>query len=200
MGRARLSDTGPGPIRAQIDVYGQAFLLFSKKERNTIVRQAMESAGWFWIKAYLPLRFTNFVYQMGYHVSAKYRAYKQRKQGHTIPHVFSGDSRESATQGAHARGRSTAARSVVNIVIPLPTLEYIKKGKTVYAGYGNTSRMNEYIGRVTEAEIKSMAAVVGKEIGRGLQSKWEAREERAPALGSRDNRKRGQGKPRHRAA
>lgn len=201
MGRSRLSDTGPGPIRAQIDLYGQAFLLFTKKERNTVVRQAMESAGWMWINAFLPKRFTTYAYSLGYHMAAKYRAYKQRKQGHVLPNVFTGASRETATQGAHATGRATASRQTVTIKVPLPVLEYTtKNGTHKFAGYGNQSGMTQIIGTVPETEIKSVAAVVGREIGRGLQSKWEAREERAPALGTRDNRKRGQGKTRHRAA
>jgi hypothetical protein len=201
MARGVIYDTGPGPIRATIEAYGSAFTLFTKKERNAVVRQAMESGGWMWIAKYLPLRFTVYAYSLGYHVAAKYAAYKLRKQGHALPNVFTGRSRETATQGANATGRATANKQQVTIKIPLPVLETVSRGgKKKYASYGKQSGMAAIIGTVPASEIAAFAAVVGKEIGRGLQSKWESREQRAPALGTTDNRRRATGKSRQRAA
>ncbi len=70
---------------ATIDANKEALAYFSQSDQNRIVRTTFQAAGDFWIKAWLPMRFSTYAYSLGYYVSRAWRATKQKILGQAIP-------------------------------------------------------------------------------------------------------------------
>ncbi len=120
----KIYDTGPGPIRATIELHGKALKLFRTKEANDIVRAALQSGGDLWVNIFLPMRFSDYAKQLGYRVNSKYAQKKQKVLGHNVPLVGIGgtagaaDSTLVASKSAHATATAKGGGGVITIRIP----------------------------------------------------------------------------------
>ncbi len=119
-----LYDTGPGPIRAVIELQGKALMLFRQREANDIVRAALQAGGDIWVQVFLPLRFTDYAKQLGYRIRSDYDTWKKKHLGQSVPLVGIGglagasDSTLVATQNAHAEATAKGSSGVITIRIP----------------------------------------------------------------------------------
>ncbi len=112
-----------GPIQWEVSSRSSDLDMFSKKERNTIIRTAMTQAGEYWQAVFLPLRFSNYAYSLGYYVSAKWAKLKKKRLGKVIPYVgFTPSSGFKMVIVAlrDSRALSTAAAARFLIIIKVP--------------------------------------------------------------------------------
>lgn len=130
-----LSTEVKGPIRAEIIAQNQALSLFSRKEQNNIIRGSLTVMAAFFIKVFLPKRFTQYAEQyLRYNPRASWEAFKQIMVGKKItyrlstgivqspqpmPLVLTGNMRKSVLSGARPDARSTANKAVAIIKLPL---------------------------------------------------------------------------------
>ncbi len=68
-----------GGIKAVIDASGPALTWMKPRERNAMVASSLGFAGNMWLEKYLPLRFTNYAYRLGYQVSESWKKRKRRE-------------------------------------------------------------------------------------------------------------------------
>lgn len=120
----KIYDTGPGPIRASIELHGKALKLFRQKEANDIVRAALQAGGDLWVSVFLPMRFSAYAQQLGYTIRPKYREWKVKNLGQAVPlvgiggHAGAGNSTLVASQNAHATASAKSGGGVITIRIP----------------------------------------------------------------------------------
>ncbi len=134
-GQRRVYEAKVGPIRAQILAAGGALVLFDASTRNEIIRAAMLEGGKFWMRAFLPMRFSQYAYRLGYTVSEKWSRRKLRDLGVSVPFVgftppgggrraptWKGTNPEkmitAALNGASVRASAAAGRASLTIRVP----------------------------------------------------------------------------------
>lgn len=77
-----LTPTSKPPIRAVLETErGRMAFIFEPRERNAIVKAAMERAGRYWIAVWMMRRFTKYAYMLGYRASGKWNLRKKRDTG-----------------------------------------------------------------------------------------------------------------------
>lgn len=139
---------GLGPLGKFITFYRDSLALFSARERNFIVREALAAGAEFWIREYLILRFTNPGYvrsELGY--------FKGGRQ----PFVDSGDLAAMAMGGARVEARASGvatAKEKVAVTIRIPTPPYVNQNKDV----------RENLRKITSREIRAIARVADESI------------------------------------
>ncbi len=74
-----------GGIKWALEYRGKALGLFDPRERNAILAEGFRKMGLAWIAKWLPLRFTNYAYKLGYDVSEKYSRLKARIMENPLP-------------------------------------------------------------------------------------------------------------------
>ncbi|MBA3588517.1 hypothetical protein [Methylibium sp.] len=83
-----IASTTAGPIRTVIQAKTMSLLSFLPAERNLILRTVMQAAGDFWIRTFLPKRFTPYARRLGYSVGRKWQTSKERQTaGPVLPFV-----------------------------------------------------------------------------------------------------------------
>lgn len=76
-----------GAIRCVLMARGGALALFEAKTRNELIRNALTAGGVFWLRAFLPKRFSQYAYRLGYRVSKKWKDQKERHLGVVVPYI-----------------------------------------------------------------------------------------------------------------
>ncbi len=110
-----------GTIGYELILQDKALALFSQSEHNAIVREAMAKAVGFWLNVFLPKRFSDYAYKLGYRISQKYKKSKrgQLKGAEPTPLVYEGLLVDAALQGANAH--STATKGKPSAIVRIPT-------------------------------------------------------------------------------
>ena len=108
-----------GPIRVAIQAEGAALKLFTQKQQNTIIRVALEDGGAYFVKVFVPLRFSNYARLLGYHPSNRYLRTKQAEGFGNVPFVRTGEWRTAAA-GAYATATAKKTSGKIEIKIPQP--------------------------------------------------------------------------------
>lgn len=156
-----------GPIRARLEAEGMALALFDPKFRNDVVRLAMKAGGDFWVNVFLPKRFSQYAFSMGYRVSSRWRKYKEFQGGVAVPFVglsppgggpiapkwkrTNPEKMITAALGG-ARASATATANRARIVVSIPYGHAIQP---------ETSDMFRF---VPSWEMERVAQVVGKSL------------------------------------
>lgn len=118
MGEQIIAQVRQGPIRAAIQVRGAALKLFSTRQANTIVRVAGEDGGNYFVRVFIPLRFTNYARKLGYSPSTGYQRQKQAAGYGDTPWVRTGAWRTAATGGARADVTAKRLGCLIKIRVP----------------------------------------------------------------------------------
>ncbi len=131
----RVFEAVQGPIRATIIANGPALALFSAKARNSIIRTALQHGGRYWLRTFLPKRFSDYAYRIGYNDSHSWAKAKQFLLGKSIPFIGftppGGGKRDpkrkatnpekmavAAINGANVRSTATAKNARIVFTIP----------------------------------------------------------------------------------
>ncbi len=155
----KIYDSGPGPIRATIEVYGKSLMLFRQKEANDLVRAALQSGGDLWVNVFLPMRFSDYAKQLGYHINQGGKYYTWKK-AHLIPPIplvgiggaaAAGNSTLIASQKAHAEATSKGTGGVITIRIP--------------TGHALQAKDQAVFRQIPAHEVKRIAQEVDKTLG-----------------------------------
>jgi hypothetical protein len=159
-GRAILAQRKDGPIQATIEAHGSALVLFTTHDQNEIIRNSLRVGGEEWIYTWLPKRFTEYAFELGYNQNSKtYAMWKQKVVGHNLPLVFTGALREMATKQARARATASHGTGVIYITIPTPAVTD-RKGRHI--NYANVPRtqVGSILRQVPRKEIRAIAVAV----------------------------------------
>ena len=116
-----------GPIRTTIEANRKALSLFSQKEQNTLIREAMRRVGDLWAKVFLPKRCTSYaVSSLRYNPTAAWESKKRALADRGViakpqptPLVYTGISRSSALGGVRVDPKATRNRAYAMVRIPL---------------------------------------------------------------------------------
>lgn len=73
---------------ATVEYYGPFWKLVSTAERKRIIHTALLEGGRAWALRYIPLRFSNYAYQLGYRVTDQWKKFKRRMiGGSALPYI-----------------------------------------------------------------------------------------------------------------
>ena len=129
---------------AVVEKYGPWLKLLIVSERKTLIHTALREGGWAWLLKYVPLRFTNYAYSLGYRVTEQWKKFKRRvlKGGTSLPmigvtppgggnsvvrqgkKIFKGNRRNyekmavAVQNGSNIKVRGTSAGGDIHIAIP----------------------------------------------------------------------------------
>jgi hypothetical protein len=130
---------------AVVQKYGPFWALVSPSEAKTIIHAALREGGLLWMVKYIPRRFSNYAYTLGYRVTNQWKAFKRRMlkgAGAAIPYIgltppgggtnivkkgrqiFKGNSRNAEKmavaieRGANVKVRGTSQGGDIHIAIP----------------------------------------------------------------------------------
>ena len=115
-----IAEARQGPIRAVLEAQGAALSLFTQREANTAVREALEAGGDFWVRVFLPMRFSDYARKLGYRVKPTTAKAKALLSGRAVPFVQTGQLQQMAIPGAWARATATGGLGTIWIRIPRP--------------------------------------------------------------------------------
>lgn len=175
VGKATIAEGQRGPIRWAIEAHGAALGLFSARERNNLVRDALESGGKFYVAVFVPMNFTDYAKRKGWAVSAKYQQRKDRMvqrgqvDGPADPLVYLGILREAAVKRSTVTATATANKAGIQIHIPIPP-HGNGKGK-----YGISPIVGAVLRSIMPWEIERVGEVVEKALVAGLTGAMEQR-------------------------
>lgn len=108
-----------GPIRVTIEANRAALKLFAQRQANAIVRVALQDGGEYFLRVFVPLRFSNYAKKLGYRPSPGYVAKKIRQGQGDVPFVASGAWRD-ATGASRCEATATKAKGRITLRIPQP--------------------------------------------------------------------------------
>jgi hypothetical protein len=165
----KVFDSGPGPIRATIELSGAALSLFTIKDKKEIFMSVMQAVGDDWIAKALPKRFTNYARTLGYRVSKRWMD-KKRKYGEPLPFVWEGDMRESVLTKSKAQPGGTSKNPYVTIRMP-----YTHGIKKMYVPVMRSLPAHEMKTLAKVAAVALQAAMQDK-----MQQNYEARASAPP--------------------
>ncbi len=139
-----------GPIRATIEANRKAMSLFSQREQNTMIREAMRRVGDLWVRVFLPKRFTSYATSvLRYNPSAYWEDVKARLARRGViakpqptPLVYTGISRNAALSGLRVDPKATKNRAYCVVRIPLG-----------HAVQKQTSQVFKYLPRIEVARV-----------------------------------------------
>ncbi len=127
-----------------IEKYGPFWKLLSPGDRKTIIHTALREGGNLWMVRYIPKRFTQYAYGLGYRVTEAWKKFKRRmlNGGAALPYIgvtppgggqviikkgkriFKGKARNfekmavAVQRGANVRVRGTSEGGDIHIAIP----------------------------------------------------------------------------------
>ncbi len=128
-----------------VEYYGPFWKLVSLSERKVIIHTALREGGMLWMVGYIPKRFTNYAYSLGYRVTDQWKKFKRRMIGggyaavpmigvtapggstavvRTGNKIFKGKSRNAeklavaVERGANVKVRGTSEGGDIHIAIP----------------------------------------------------------------------------------
>lgn len=123
-----------GPFRVVIEAYGGALNLFSPAHRSKVIKRAFREAGNVWLFKWMPKRFTNYAFMLGYRVSNKWKAIKIRYGGASIPFIGltpsgggrkdgpwwqrSGEKMATAARNGRVTASGSSGQEVLKILVP----------------------------------------------------------------------------------
>ncbi len=73
---------------AVVEYYGNFWKLVRTSERKVIIHAALREGGLLWMVTYIPMRFSNYAYGLGYRVTEQWKKFKRRiLGGNAMPFV-----------------------------------------------------------------------------------------------------------------
>lgn len=74
---------------AVVEKYGPVWALVSTADRKRAIHTALKEAGLAWLVKYVPRRFSNYAYGLGYRVTEKWKKFKRRilNGGVAVPYI-----------------------------------------------------------------------------------------------------------------
>ncbi len=176
-GQRRVYEAKVGPIRAQIFAAGGALAFFDASTRNEIIRAALLEGGKFWMRAFLPMRFSQYAYRLGYTVSQKWSQRKLRDLGASVPFLgFTppGGGRQAPTwKGTNPEKMITAALNGASV---RATAAAERASLTIRVPYGHPVREDTTASFRTLPtwEVDRIAEVVGKALADQIADRFKA--------------------------
>lgn len=155
-------NTGAGKsFSSRLEMDEKSYKLFFKAgEWNAIVRAGLHDAGTYFVRVFLPKRFTNYARtNLGYNGKNKTKT----------PLVVNGRLRDGLLPRAYAEARATQTKASILIRMPVPMMENessiknflkgIQGGSAGYNYYAN-KQVNKVLKRITNEELEAMAQVM----------------------------------------
>ncbi len=176
VGKAVIAQGGKGPIRWALEAHGAALALFRARERNDMIREALEDGGKFYAAVFVPMNFTQYAERKGYDVSFKFFSQKLNLAQRGVidspvnPLVYTGVLRDAAVNRTTVSAIATANKAAILIRIPIPSHGNAKTG-----GYGIAPIVGLVLRTIMPWEITRVAEVVEQSLVRGLQGRMEQR-------------------------
>ena len=129
---------------AIVEYYGPIWALMSASERKAIIHASLREGGLLWMTKYIPQRFSNYAYGLGYRVTEKWKKFKRRMLGGgaAVPfigvtppgggstivrkgkHMFKGNKRNAekmavaVQRGSNVQVRGTSTGGDIHVAIP----------------------------------------------------------------------------------
>lgn len=155
-------NTGAGKsFSSRLEMDEKTYKLFYKAgEWNAIVRAGLHDAGTYFVRIFLPKRFTNYARtNLGYNGKDKTKT----------PLVVSGRLQKGLLPRAYAEARATQTKASILIRMPVPMMQNnasvknflkgIQSGDAGYNYYAN-KQVNKVLKRITNEELDTMAQVM----------------------------------------
>lgn len=167
---------------AAIEARGKFWELVSTSERKVIIHAALRQGGLFWMLKYIPQRFSNYAYSLGYRVTDQWKKFKRRVlNGAAIPYIGvtppggggagvvkrgkrifkaqnpNGEKMAVAVErGSNVKVKGTSAGGDIHIAIPY--------------GHPLNAVTAAALRKLPDNEIQAVAAVVARELDELIQS------------------------------
>jgi hypothetical protein len=162
------------PLKFALKVKREAYaLLFKRKHWNDIVRASLETAGWFWIRDFLPLRFTAYARNVGIYTGGKPRG---------LPLVKSGRLRGNVMSRSRARAKATEGNAYIDLIVVKGQAKHNTASGRPF-NYDSSPIIRQTLGSITARELRMMTTVLETELQSYIDGAFSRTVKRGPNKG-----------------